>query len=180
MTEALTAQVRHSDTPQAQVPVAGGSLSITSPLVRAVESPIQALALRLLPGMDVKEELERIVKQHGIKAASVLTCVGSLQSAVVRFANKPNGTGIKGPLEIVSLTGTLGEDGLHLHIAVSDCDGVTIGGHVLAGCRVFTTVEIVLGVLTKAIFTREIDPVSGFKELVISPCSGKIRNDLIT
>jgi predicted DNA-binding protein with PD1-like motif len=132
-----------------------------------------ALALRLSPGMDVKEELERLVKQRGIKAASVLTCVGSLRDAIVRFANKPNGTMLKGPLEIVSLIGTLGEDGLHLHIAVSDRDGVTTGGHVMPGCRVFTTAEIVLGILTEAVFTREIDSATGFKELVITPRSEK-------
>jgi predicted DNA-binding protein with PD1-like motif len=173
MTEALTAQVRHADTPQTQTPLAGGASSTASPLVRVVESPMVALALRLSPGMDVKEELERLVKQRGIKAASVLTCVGSLRDAIVRFANKPNGTMLKGPLEIVSLIGTLGEDGLHLHIAVSDRDGVTTGGHVMPGCRVFTTAEIVLGILTEAVFTREIDSATGFKELVITPRSEK-------
>lgn len=135
--------------------------------VRTVETPLTALALRLSPGMDIKEELERIVRERGIKAASVLTCVGSLREAVVRFANKPNGIGLKGPLEIVSFTGTLGEDGSHLHIALSSGDGTTVGGHVLAGCRVFTTAEIVLGILPGAVFTREMDSTSGYKELVV-------------
>ncbi len=173
MTKSLTAQTRHADTSQTETPVAGGASSTASPLVCVVESPMRAIALRLSPGMDVKEELERIVKQRGIKAASVLTCVGSLRDAVVRFANRPNGTTLKGPLEIVSLIGTLGEDGLHLHIAVSDRDGVTMGGHVMPGCRVFTTAEIVLGILTEAMFTRETDSASGFKELVITPRSEK-------
>ncbi len=137
--------------------------------VRVVESSMQTLALRLSPGMDIKEELERIVKERHINAASVLTCVGSLREAVVRFANKPKGTALGGPLEIVSLTGTFGQDGSHLHIALSNGEGTTIGGHVLAGCRVYTTAEIVLGILTDAVFTREQDSASGYKELVVSP-----------
>lgn len=150
-----------------------------SPSARAAsvqigESSQKALAVRLLPDMDVKEELERIVRERGIKAAAVLTCVGSLRDGVVRFANKPNGTVLRGQLEIVSLTGTLGsESGSHLHIAVSDGDGRTMGGHVLKGCRVFTTAEIVLAVLPDVVFSREIDSTSGYKELVITLRAGK-------
>lgn len=143
---------------------------IVRPTVRVVESSAKMLALRLSPDMDVKEELERIVQERGIKAASILTCVGSLRDAVIRFANKPNGTGIRGPLEIVSLTGMLGsESGSHLHIAVSDGEGRTVGGHVLKGCRVFTTAEILLAVLPDAVFSRELDSASGYKELVVKP-----------
>jgi uncharacterized protein len=142
----------------------------TPATVGFVESSVKALALRLSPGMDVREELERIVNERGIKAASVLTCVGSLRDAVLRFANKPTGTNIQGPLEIVSLVGTLGsEGGSHLHLAVSDGDGKTIGGHVLKGCIVFTTAEIVLAVLPDAVFTREQDSASGYKELLVLP-----------
>lgn len=141
--------------------------------VRVVESSMQTLALRLSPGMDIKEELERIVKDHHINAASILTCVGSLREAVVRFANKPKGTALGGPLEIVSLTGTFGQDGSHLHIALTNGEGTIIGGHVLAGCRVYTTAEIVLGILTDAVFTREQDSTSGYKELVVRPVDKK-------
>jgi predicted DNA-binding protein with PD1-like motif len=145
-------------------------MNSTQATVRLVESATKALTLRLSPGMDVKEELERIVKERNIKAASVLTCVGSLSDAVIRFANKPTGTGLRGPMEIVSLTGTLGsESGSHLHIAVSDGEGKTLGGHVLKGCIVFTTAEIVLAILPDAVFTREQDSASGYKELVVSP-----------
>lgn len=140
---------------------------------RLVESSMQTLALRLSPGMDIKEELERIVKERHINAAAILTCVGSLREAVVRFANKPKGMVLGGPLEIVSLTGTFGQDGSHLHIALSNGEGSTIGGHVLAGCRVYTTAEIVLGILTDAVFTREQDSISTYKELVVRPAVHK-------
>jgi uncharacterized protein len=142
----------------------------TQATVRLVESSTKALALRLSPGMDVREELERIINERGIKAASVLTCVGSLSNAVLRFANKPTGTELRGPMEIVSLVGTLDSEGAsHLHIAVSDGEGKTLGGHVMKGCIVFTTAEIVLAILLDAVFTREQDSASGYKELVVSP-----------
>ena len=169
----LMPQITSAQT-QAISPFNGTTTSTPYPQtsVRVVESSMRTLVVRLSPGMDVKEELERIVKECHINAASILTCVGSLYDAVVRFANKPKGTELHGPLEIVSLTGTLGQDGSHLHIALSDSNGTTIGGHVLSGCRVFTTAEIVLCVLTDAIFSRELDTTSGYKELVITPVSG--------
>jgi hypothetical protein len=50
-----------------------------------------------------------------------------------------------GKHEIVSLVGTLALDGDHLHIAVSDSTGRTIGGHLMEGSLVYTTAEIAVG-----------------------------------
>ena len=50
-----------------------------------------------------------------------------------------------GKFEIVSLTGTLSAGGSHhLHVAIADSTGAVFGGHLLAGCVVRTTAEIVL------------------------------------
>ena len=73
------------------------------------------LALRLLPGSDLKSSLDSLVLEQGIPAACILTCTGSLTQAAVRFAGKAETTNLAGPLEIVSLTGTLSPDGSHLH-----------------------------------------------------------------
>ena len=63
-------------------------------------------ALRLIPGDDLKESLDRAVAQ-AIDAAAVVTCVGSLEQAMIRFAGAEQATRVPGPLEIVSLVGTL-------------------------------------------------------------------------
>ena len=99
----------------------------------------------------------------------MLTCVGSLTVTTLRLANQEGPSVYKGHFEIVSLVGTLSVNGSHLHLAVSDSTGRTIGGHLLDGCRVYTTAEIVLGELPEVEYRRETDPAFGYKELVVYP-----------
>jgi len=128
---------------------------------------IRPLAIRLKPGQDLKKELDQLVIENQIDAAFVITCVGSLTKAVLRLANKPGTTEFEGKFEIVSLTGTLSRHGSHYHISLSDGTGKTIGGHLWEGCLVYTTAEIVLGMLSDTVFAREIDPQTTYDELVI-------------
>lgn len=129
----------------------------------------ELLAFRILPGEDLKEQIEIRVKQHGWKAAALVSAVGSLNKAKIRFANQPNAAEVAGKLEIVSLSGTLGLEGSHLHISVADSSGRTIGGHLMPGCEVYTTAEIVVAVLKDVEFRRERDPSYGYKELKVIP-----------
>ena len=76
-------------------------------------------------------------------------------------------TNFEGKFEIVSLTGTLSPDGPHLHISLSDGEGKTIGGHLVAGCESYTTAEIVIGDALGLKMTREPDAQSGYNELKI-------------
>jgi uncharacterized protein len=99
---------------------------------------------RLKPGNDLRLELEKLALDHHLVAGVVLSMVGSLREANLRFADHDTGTVILGPLEIVSVTGTICTAGLHVHIAVSDRHGRTVGGHMLEGCYVFTTCEVVM------------------------------------
>ena len=124
-------------------------------------------AVRLTPGEDLRGEIEKLTALANIRAGFVLSAVGSLTKVALRLANRKDTHTMEGHFEIVSLTGTLGPDGLHLHIAVSDEKGVTTGGHVIEGCVVFTTVELVIGEATSLVFHRETDPRTTFKELSI-------------
>jgi len=136
----------------------------------AFTSPMQAHALRLRPGDDLREALLAYVAQHHLGAGAVLTCVGSLTVATLRLANQERPTEYRGHFEIVSLVGTVSATGgSHLHLSVADSTGRTLGGHLLAGCRVYTTAEIVLAALPGLEFTRETDPAFGYKELVVKP-----------
>jgi predicted DNA-binding protein with PD1-like motif len=133
-------------------------------------SATRAHALRLRPGDDLRDALLAYTAAHGIKAGAVLTCVGSLTVATLRLANQEGPTEYRGHFEIVSLVGTLSSTGgSHLHLSVSDSTGRTLGGHLLAGCRVYTTAEIVLVALPELEFVRETDPTFGYKELVVKP-----------
>lgn len=75
---------------------------------------------------------------------------------------------LRGRFEVVSLVGTLNPEA-HLHISLSDAEGRTLGGHVLGGLQVFTTAEVILGDALDLDFTRELDPKTGFPELVVQP-----------
>ncbi|WP_116134438.1 PPC domain-containing DNA-binding protein [Tropicimonas sp. IMCC34043] len=142
------------------------------------------VALRLGPGDEVLGSLIDFVVAEGIAAAAIASSVGSLTQAAIRFANQPDATWLEGHFEVVSLIGTLecaapgealngatepAEGGAHVHLSISDGDGRVIGGHMMLGCRVYTTLEIVLLVLDDVGFTREHCDRSGYPELVIRP-----------
>lgn len=130
---------------------------------------MQLYVIRLRPGQDVGQELSRFVAENGLQAGFILTCVGSLRQAALRLANQPDTTLYEDKFEIVSLVGTLDAEGYHLHISLSDGQGRTIGGHLMPGCLVYTTAEIVIGEVDHLVFTRPFDPESGYPELAVLP-----------
>jgi uncharacterized protein len=130
-------------------------------------SALTTLSVRLRPGQDLKAELDKLVTTHQIGAGLVLTGVGSLTDVSLRLANQDGATAYKGHFEIVSLVGTLSTNGSHLHLSVSDSTGRTIGGHLMPGNRIYTTAELVLGILPDVVYSREPDPAFGYRELVI-------------
>jgi predicted DNA-binding protein with PD1-like motif len=129
--------------------------------------------LRLVPGDDLRASLEAAFagwrQAHGVQAACVVSAVGSLSRAVLRYADKPAGSELLEPLELIFLSGTLSPDGAHLHASVANGHGEVRGGHVMPGCIVRTTAEVVVGLLPGWEFRREVDEKTGFKELVVKP-----------
>lgn len=128
---------------------------------------MQIHILRLLPGTDLRGEIQKAVEEMKIAGGWMLTAVGSLSSANIRFADQENGTLLAGPFEIVSLTGTLSMNGSHLHISISGKDGIVVGGHLLEKNLVYTTAELVIGWDDAFTFTREHDGSTPWKELRI-------------
>lgn len=124
-------------------------------------------AFRLKPGEDLRLSLEAFAAEHDLQAGLVLTCVGSLRTAHLRLAGQSEGTHFEGPFEIVSLVGTFSAEGPHLHIALADARGQMIGGHLLSGCLIHTTAEVVLGALPHLQFSRPVDPETGYRELAV-------------
>lgn len=116
----------------------------------------------------MKVELTRFVKENNIRAGNMLTCVGSLKKATIRLADENVIKEFDEKFEIVSLVGTLSQEGLHLHISLSDKTGNTIGGHVKEGCIVHTTAELVIGENEHLVYSREFDEQTNFKEIKIS------------
>ena len=130
---------------------------------------MKVIPLRLPPGADLRRALEAWMGEREEQAGCVISAVGSLSVAQLRFAGATEEMAIHGDLEILSLSGTLSPDGVHLHIAIADSRGTVLGGHLCAGSLVRTTAELVIGLLPEWRFSRQLDPATGFAELRISP-----------
>jgi predicted DNA-binding protein with PD1-like motif len=128
---------------------------------------MNALPLRLPPGSDLRKSLEDVLAAHAVEAAFVVSGLGSLSRACLRLAGAESAHEIPGDLEILTLSGSLARNGSHLHISVADATGRVIGGHVAFGCVVRTTAEVLIMTLPGWAFTRELDPATGYAELVI-------------
>lgn len=122
-------------------------------------------AVRLQPGADLRDALAALPHELGFSAGFILAAVGSLSRVRLRFAGASTLWERAADFEILTLSGTLGPDGLHLHMAVADAAGAVTGGHVLEGCVVRTTAEIVVGIAPGWVFRRQPDPATGYKEL---------------
>lgn len=123
---------------------------------------------RLKPDEEIFTAIEALCQARKIEAGSILSMVGSVKNASLRFANQPDAAELRGPFEIVSVTGTVAMSGCHIHLAVADSSGTTLGGHMLSGALVYTTVELVILDLSESWeFTRSICSLSGFEELIV-------------
>lgn len=137
--------------------------------LQSVQSTAKFHVLRMKPGQDFLIEITEWAKRNKIKAASIVTVVGSFKKVNLRYANLDSTTAQNGFFEIVSLVGTFNESSAHLHASVSNSKGETFGGHLVNGNIVYTTAEVVIAEIENAVFTREHDAASGWDELVIRP-----------
>jgi predicted DNA-binding protein with PD1-like motif len=128
---------------------------------------MQLLPIRLSPGEDLRRALEDAAASQTSGSAFVVAGIGSLVEAKLRYAGDAAETTLAGPLELLSLSGTLSSSGAHLHMSVADASGRAYGGHVGYGNVIRTTAEVLLAVLEDWSLTREPDPATGFRELVV-------------
>jgi len=104
---------------------------------------------RLYEEEDLLEAIASASKQIKI-SAGFFTLIGTLKKAKIGFYRDGNYEPIEiaGPLEVVSCIGNVSlrekVPMIHAHIAVSDEKGQTFGGHVLPGCLISVTGELML------------------------------------
>ena len=149
----------------------------------AVGAGAKLHCLRLSPGDDVLASLLDFVTVRGLQAAAVVSCVGSTGTTVLRPAGGEPPRRFEGKFEVVALSGTIAPGGAvdgdihgagpngerhHLHLSVSGPDCSTVGGHLLVGTIVRTTLEVVIAELVGVAFDRPFDPRTGYAELSIS------------
>lgn len=122
---------------------------------------------RLRRGSDLLKALQEYARTRRIAAGTVVSGVGCVTRARVRDASGVTVRELNEPLEIVSLMGTLSAARTHLHIALAREDLTVLGGHLMEGCIVNTTAEVVLLEMDGVRFGAERDGETGYDELAI-------------
>ena len=124
-------------------------------------------AIRLRRGADLLRSIEAFCAQKAIRAGVLLSGVGCVTRGRVRDAGGVTIVDIPQPLEIVSLMGTVSEKRCHLHVSFSKEDLSVLGGHLVEGCIINTTCELVIGELDGFVYDVEFDEETGYDELII-------------
>ena len=127
---------------------------------------MKTICKRLHRGDDLLKSIQALAKDQHIGAGVVLSAVGCISKGMVRDASGVTLRQIDAPCEIVSLNGTVSAIRCHLHIALSREDLSTVGGHLVEGCIINTTCELVIGVLDGWESATEFDAETGYDELI--------------
>ena len=127
---------------------------------------MKTYAIRLRRGSDLLLSIEEFCSGNAIKAGVVLSGVGCVTKARVRDASGVTIVDIPEPMEIVSLMGTVSEKRCHLHVSFSKEDLSVVGGHLVDGCIINTTCELVIAELPGVAFGVEQDAETGYDELI--------------
>jgi predicted DNA-binding protein with PD1-like motif/rhodanese-related sulfurtransferase len=131
------------------------------------DAGLVSLALRLVPGDDLRQCLEAAVAKRGLEAGFVLAGIGSLRPTQIRLAGATSSLCLDEDAELLTLSGSVGCSSSHLHLSVSLRSGQVVGGHAGYGCTVRTTAEVLLALLPSARFSRLPDARTGYDELVV-------------
>jgi predicted DNA-binding protein with PD1-like motif len=110
----------------------------------------RTIFVRLREDEDLLNAVKEKAKHNDIRAGFFFI-IGTVKRAVLGFykEGKYKQIAVAGPLEIVSCMGNLSlrEDGelvAHAHTSVADEKGRVLGGHLLPGCPIDATGELVL------------------------------------
>lgn len=103
-------------------------------------------------GDDILKTIQRVALEHDVKSGQI-TLIGAVSRAKLGYFDRESGEYkdflIERDLEVVSGMGNisrLGDDSVvvHAHLVVSDEEGRCWGGHLMEGCEVSVTIELVI------------------------------------
>ena len=127
---------------------------------------MKMICKRLRRGDDLLREIEKLAAAEDLELAVILSAVGCVTRARLRDASGVTVRTVDEPCEIVSATGTVSRKRCHIHVALSKEDLSTVGGHLMEGCIINTTCELVLGVADGWRCGVEQDDQTGYDEIV--------------
>ena len=127
---------------------------------------MKMICKRLRRGDDLLRSIEKIAQEEQLELAVILSAVGCVSRGRVRDASGVTVRDIDEDCEIVSATGTVSRKRCHIHVSFSKEDLSTVGGHLMEGCIINTTCELVLGVVDGWHCGVEQDEETGYDEIV--------------
>lgn len=145
------------------------------PMVRSLSTEAKrVIFVRMEPGEDILKTIEAVASEHGIRAGQ-LTLIGAISKARLGFFERESMEyktfTVDKDLEVVSCTGNIAstfEGGLivHAHMVIADQDGRCYGGHLMPGCEVSVTLELIITEMNEAV-KRARDEATGLNLLDI-------------
>lgn len=113
----------------------------------------RVLVLRLKYRTDLLAGIERIVKQHGIRNAVILSGIGSVRGFHIHTVSNrtfpSRNIYVKNPTapaDLLSINGYVIDGRVHAHVTLANADKA-VGGHLEPGTEVFTFAVVTVGVL---------------------------------
>ena len=142
-------------------------------MVRSFETKTsRVIIVRMEPGEDILDTLEKIAESKEIRSGTI-SLIGAVSEAHLgyfdRKSNEYKSFHLKEDLEVVSCMGNISrlEDGsvvVHAHMIVANETGDCYGGHLMKGCEVSVTIEMIIQELAAQI-TRAKDQRTGLNLL---------------
>ena len=122
----------------------------------------RVVVARLEPGEDILKSIEKIIQTQSIISGH-LSLIGAVSKVHLGYFNREENTyrdfAVEEDLEIVSCVGNIAkhEKGhiVHAHLVASDANGKCYGGHLMEGCVVSVTIEVVITEFPKMARTRD-------------------------
>ena len=122
-------------------------------MVRSIATKVKRVIIaKMEKGEDVIKTIEKVASDHGVRTGQ-LTLIGAIEGARLGFFNRHSLEYVEftvdEDLEVVSCMGdiTTMQDGtlvVHAHMIAADEKGDCHGGHLLPGCKVSVTIELVI------------------------------------
>ena len=150
--------------------ISGACIPASLVRVRTTKATGRVLITRLLPGEDILGSIEKIANENRIQSAH-LNMIGAVSRVHLgyfdRELNAYKDFTVEEDLEIVSGIGNISKhDGkyiVHAHIVAADENGRCYGGHLLVGCQVSVTLELIITEIPE--LTRARDEKTGLNLL---------------
>lgn len=126
----------------------------------------------MFPGEDILRKLEDLVREYKIKSGH-LSLIGAVSKAKLGYFDFESkeylSFHVDEYLEVVSCMGNIsrttnGDIVVHAHMIVSDRNGKCYAGHLMQGCEVSVTMEVIMTELEYAL-TRAKDSLTGLNLL---------------